>query len=251
MNKKPLSKKNNNLDTLFDDFIEKSDYWHYRIDNFARIVVENSLLKLIMGPTEALYYSNAEISDGNFVNLKWFGKSVEFKARLIGDHFGSAGWGFWNYSMVIEESVPIWFIYLRSRSEKYPLNGFYVQAGNIFAPIKYFTNPPLIVKLGFKLFKKLLPIRFVSLKPLKPDLDLSDWHIYTIIWGSKHLEFRIDNDTLANIPIPKSKYNYRIDAWIDNAVFTPLKNDYARVYRHITHENRASNTLEIDYIKLW
>ncbi|WP_148676696.1 hypothetical protein [Staphylothermus marinus] len=42
MNKKPLSKKNNNLDTLFDDFIEKSDYWHYRIDNFARIVVENS-----------------------------------------------------------------------------------------------------------------------------------------------------------------------------------------------------------------
>ena len=44
-----------------------------------------------MGPTEALYYSNAEISDGDYKNLKWMRRNLEFKARLVRDHYGSAG----------------------------------------------------------------------------------------------------------------------------------------------------------------
>ncbi len=56
---------------------------------------------------------------------------------------------------------------------------------------------------------------------------------------------------VSEIREPYSKYKYRIDIWIDNAVFTLLKNDYALVYRHITHENRSRNTLEIDYVKPW
>ncbi|RLG84750.1 MAG: hypothetical protein DRO40_00190 [Thermoprotei archaeon] len=238
-------------DSLFDDFVEKTSYWHYRTDNYAKIVVKDSVLKLVMGPSEALYYSNAEISDGDFKTLKWIGKNLEFRARLIGEHYGSAGYGFWNYSMVVSESIPIWFIYLRARSEKYPLNGFYVQVGNIFTPVKYFVEPPLIIRLGVKLFKGLVPIRFTTLKPVMPDLDLDKWHKYTILWRKDQLEFRIDDKTLSILPAPRSKYKYRIDAWIDNAVFTPLKNDYAMVYRHITHENRKESILEIDCVKLW
>ncbi|MCD6301103.1 MAG: family 16 glycosylhydrolase [Staphylothermus sp.] len=238
-------------DKVFDDFNEKTSYWNYRTDNYAWIKIGDSIARLIMGPTEALYYSNAEISDGDFNNLKWIRKNLEFKARLLSEHYGSAGWGFWNYSMVIKESISIWFIYLRSRSQKYPLNGFYVQVGNIFTPIKYFGEPPLIVKMGMRLFKGLLPIKFTTLKPVIPDLDLSKWHKYTILWKDNSLEFYIDENLVSEIKEPQSKYRYRIDAWIDNAVFTPLKDDYARVYRHITHENRKENTLEIDYIKLW
>ena len=56
---------------------------------------------------------------------------------------------------------------------------------------------------------------------------------------------------MSKVKEPNSKYKYRIDAWIDNAVFTPLKDDYANVYRHITHENKDKNILEIEYVKLW
>jgi len=44
-----------------------------------------------MGPTEALYYSNAEIADGLFDDLPWMFKTFEAKVRLIGKHYGSAG----------------------------------------------------------------------------------------------------------------------------------------------------------------
>lgn len=83
--------------------------------------------------------------------------------------------------MVVDESIPIWSIYLRSRSSKYPLNGFFVQVGNTFTPIKYFKEPPALVKIGLKLFKGIIPLKFTTLKPVMPDLDLSKWHKYTIL----------------------------------------------------------------------
>ncbi len=51
---------------IFDDFETKSSYWNYRTDNYAQIIVENSILKLNMRSTEALYYSNAKISYNGF-----------------------------------------------------------------------------------------------------------------------------------------------------------------------------------------
>ncbi len=153
--------------------------------------------------------------------------------------------------MVVEETLPIWFIYLRSRSPKYPLNGFYVQVGSIFTPIKYFTEPPLSLRIASRLLGSLLPIKFTTTKPVKPDLDLGEWHVYRIEWKEKELLFSIGDDIVSRIPVPTTRYRFRADAWIDNAVFTPLKNDYARVYRHITHENRWKAQLLIDYVKIW
>jgi hypothetical protein len=47
-----------------------------------------------MGPTEALYYSNAEVSDGEFENLPWVRGVLETRLRFTGLHYGSAGFGF-------------------------------------------------------------------------------------------------------------------------------------------------------------
>ncbi len=238
-------------DSVSDDFEAKSDYWHYRHDGVSEIVVSDSVIRLVMGPTEALYYSNAEISDGDFNHLPWEACNIEFKVRLLGNHFGSAGWGFWNYSMVVDESVPIWFIYLRSKSPKYPLNGFYVQVDNVFTPIKYFNKPPISLRIATRLVRGLIPVKFTTIKPVIPDLELSEWHIYKMLRENDYLLFYIDDREVSRVRIPRSKYRYRADAWIDNAVFTPLKGDYARVYRHVTHENRDRAVLEIDYIKIW
>jgi hypothetical protein len=75
---------------LFDDFESMSPYWGYRRDNFAGFEHEGSVLRLWVGPTEALYYSNAELSDGEFDNLPWVRKTFEAKVRLSGLHYGSA-----------------------------------------------------------------------------------------------------------------------------------------------------------------
>lgn len=233
-----------------DDFESLDKYWLLRGDGFYRILVRDSSIVLETGPSEALYYSNAEISDGGFDCLRWWGRSLEFKARYVGEYYGSWGLGYWNYSMLVDKCIPLWFIHLRSRSPKYPLNGFYVQAGNMFTPIKYFTSPPLSLRIGARLLGPLLPIRITTLKPVKPDIDLGDWHIYRIEWGKSKLLFMIDGDIVSEAPLPPREERFRIDAWIDNAVFTPLRNDYARVYRHVTHENRAPARLEIDYISI-
>ena len=245
------SKKDKEKKEFFDDFDSKSDYWGYRTNGVADITYENSVVKLHMGPTEALYYSNAEIADGDFTHLPWEPCNMEAKIRLSGNHYGSAGWGFWNYSMTVDGSIPIWFIYLRSNSSKYPLNGFYVQVGNVFTPIKYFIKPPRSLRIAIKLLKGLIPVKFTSTSPVMQNIDISEWHIYKMLRDNNNLVFYIDDNKISKISIPDSKYGFRADAWIDNAVFSPLKGDYARVYRHVTHENREKATLEIDYIKIW
>jgi len=97
-----------------DDFESKSSYWRWRVDNHARFEVGGSILRMCMGPTEALYYSNAEIADGVFDDLPWTSAEMSIRVRFTSQHFGSAGFGFWNHSMRIDMSFPVWFIYLRA-----------------------------------------------------------------------------------------------------------------------------------------
>ena len=219
--------------------------WRGRVDGFAGIEARGGVLVLWMGPSEALYYSNAEVSDGGFNDLPWISGDLTVEARLDKQHYGSAGWGFWNYSMVIGESLPVWFIYLRARSPSYPLNGFYVQTGNILTPIKLFGKPPLMLHLGARLIPWLLPVKLTSLNPVIQDLDLGDYHVYRVRLDRGVAEYFIDDKQVAKHPLRPGGTRFRIDLWIDNAVFTPLKNDYARVYRHVTHENRSRGSLMV------
>ncbi len=236
---------------MFDDFNERNPRWRLRHDGVSRIIIQDSILKLCMGPTEALYYSNAEISDGSFDELIWSGGKLSLKARFTGNgypHYGSAGFGFWNYSMRIDLSYPIWFIYLRSVRGSYPLQGFFIQVGNRFAPIML-TRSIGIYKALLTLFPFAAPIRILSSKPVMQEIDLGEWHTYTIDWSGGKAVFRIDDREIADVSV-EYRGRARIDAWLDNAVFQPQRNDPAYVYRHITHENRREACLEIDWIKM-
>ncbi len=235
------------LKKVLDHFDEKSDYWKWRVDGFACHEVSNSIARLCMGPTEALYYSNAEIADGEFDDLPWRRGYVEVRARLIGNHFGSAGWGFWNHSMVVDLSFPIWFIYLRARGS-YPLQGFFLQVGREFVPINLFKGISFY-RLALSIAPWVAPIRILGSKPLAQDLDLEDWHIYRIEWSGKVARAFIDGEEVARVE-PKWVVDtrLRIDAWIDNAVFLPIRGDPGAAYRHQTQENRSRACLEIDYI---
>lgn len=236
--------------SLSEDFESPSSRWVWRRDNYASYEVVNSLARLCSGPSEALYYSNSEVSDGLFDDLPWTCcVSVEFKARMTEEHFGSAGWGFWNHSMRLDQSFPIWFIYLKAYG-KYPLQGFFAQLGNVFYPIKLFRSVALY-KHGLTLLPFLAPIKIMSSKPSMQDMDLLSWHEYKISWHSRGARFYIDGVEVADMERSKaSEYRQRIDAWIDNSVFYPFRGDAGGVYRHVTQENRRRACVEIDSIKV-
>jgi len=232
---------------LREDFETKSSYWRWRVDGFAGFEIENSVLRMWMGPTEALYYSNAEIADGEFDECPWIEARVAVKARLLGNHFGSAGWGLWNHSMVLGLSMPIWFIYLRARSPRYPLQGFFAQIGTSFYPIKAFKSLAL-----YALATKIVGPRGGAViersKPCMQGLDLSQWHEYVIELRSGLARLYIDGVLVAEKRVSAST-RFRVDVWIDNAVYVPSKS-YDAVYRHVTQENRSRAYLEIDWIEV-
>ena len=237
---------------LDDDFAEMSGYWDYRKDNYAGFEHEDSVLRLWMGPTEALYYSNAEIADGDFDYLPWTYKTLEVKARLVGRFFGSAGWGFWNYTMVIDNCVPIWFIYLMTRGP-YPLKGFFAQVGNQFQPIVIFEKDATfkLASLLSGIAPSITGIRILSETPSMQTLSLDQWHTYTIEWRETSVVFSIDGSPVATIPYTYGPVGARADAWIDNAVYEVRRGDPGKVYRHVTQENRRRSYLEIDRIRVY
>lgn len=235
-----------------DDFGEKSPYWDWRVDNFAGFELADGVLRMYMGPTEALYYSNAEISDGLFTDLPWSFRSLEVKARLLGGHYGSAGWGFWNHTMVIGPCMPMWFIYLRGRGP-YPLQGFFAQVGHKFYPIVLFEKPTAFKVAYFlsKISPGIVGIEILSTKPGMPGLKLDEWHVYRIGWGRERVGFYIDERKAVEIPHTAGEVKARADVWIDNAVFEARRGDAGRVYRHVTQENRRRSYLELDYVKIF
>ncbi len=232
-----------------DDFTEKREYWGWRVDGNAGFELEGSVLKMWMGPTEALYYSNAEIADGEFEELRWVSGTVRVKARLLGHHYGSAGFGFWNHSMRVDESFPAWFIYLRAYGS-YPFKGLFMQLGNVFYPVKL-KSSITTYKIALTLLPFAAPVKIASSKPAKQDLKLDEWNVYEVRWSGRKASFLINGEHLAeletNIKEPKA---CRVDVWIDNAVFEPRRGDAGRVFRHVTQENRRRSYLEIDWIEV-
>lgn len=235
---------------LFDDFEEKTPYWDYRTDNYASITVRDSKAILCSGPTEALYYSNAEISDGRFDDLPWEEKTFETKIRMTGLHYGSAGWGFWNHSMVFDISMPIWFIHLQSRGP-YLFQGFFAQAGRSFVPVKIYRGSLLLPSVISRATRGAIGVVIHSHKPALQDLDLTEWHVYRVEWRRGVANFYVDDKLVASLPIKKAGFKARADVWIDNAVFGYNRRDAGQVYRHLTQENRQRACLEVDYIKVY
>jgi hypothetical protein len=230
-----------------DDFMERSPYWKWRIDNFASINVKDSILEMSMGPTEALYYSNAEISDGTFDDLPWIRGVFEVKLMFTGLHYGSAGFGFWNHSMRTDLSNPVWFIYLRAAGP-YPLQGFFAQMANKFQPIMLFKSVGKY-KIALDILPFLAPIKINSREPVMQDIDFTKWNVFRVEWFNESSTFYINEVEVAKLRSNR-RSRARADIWIDNAVFYPPWRDAGSVFRHITQENRVKTCLKIDYVEI-
>jgi len=232
---------------LRDDFLERNPYWRWRIDNYASINVRDGVLEMCMGPTEALYYSNAEVSDGEFDDLPWVRGVFEARLRFTGLHYGSAGFGFWNHSMRVDLSNPVWFIYLRAAGP-YPLQGFFAQMANRFQPVILFESVSLY-KIALDILPFLAPIRIESSSPTMQGLDLTRWNTFRVEWLEGSSVFYVNGVEVARLRSDRRSMA-RADVWIDNAVFYPPWRDAGNVFRHVTQENRVRTCLEVDYVEV-
>jgi hypothetical protein len=153
--------------------------------------------------------------------------------------------------MILDKSMPIWFIYLKSRGT-YPFQGFFAQVGTTFQPIKIFKKNYqfTMAYLLSKLSRKLSKVKIISKYPSMQDINLEEWHLYKIEW-KKIINFYIDGKEVASIPFETIETKARADVWIDNAVFKIEKGDPGKVYRHATQENRNRAFLEIEYIEIF
>jgi len=228
-----------------DDFTADTGYWRKRTDGNAGVEIGGGKLRLWAGPSEALYYSNAEVSDGGFDQLPWERGYMEARVRLLGGHYGSAGWGFWNYTMWVDENLPVWFIYLRARGP-YPLQGFFAQAGPAMAPIKLWA--PGLRFAATALLARLLGVR-VSARPSMQGLRLEEWHVYRVEWDGREAVFLVDGEEAARLR-PGRRARLRADLWVDNAVYEVRRGDPGAVYRHATQWCPVRGVLEADYVEL-
>jgi len=232
-----------------DDFTSKNKYWKWRVDGNAGFELKGSVLRMWMGPTEALYYSNAEIADGEFNELRWVRGTLRIKARLLGHHYGSAGFGFWNHSMRVDESFPAWFIYLRAYGP-YPFKGLFTQLGNVFYPVKL-ESSITTYRVALILLPFAAPVKIASNRPAKQDLKLEEWNVYEVRWEGRTASFLVNGEHLVRLEASiKEPHACRADVWIDNAVFEPRRGDAGKVFRHVTQENRGRSYLEVDWIEI-
>ncbi len=211
---------------IHDDFKVKSNAWMYRTENSASIELDGEGgLRMCVGPSEALYYSDAEISDGGFEGLRWRGGNAEFKVKFQFDHFGSAGFGFWNYSMVTDLSMPIWFIYLNSRGQVPPLTGILRPGWKKFLPPldSQGTRPRHINSIyHLKALPRLVGVKVLSSRPALEGFDVASHHLYKIEWKEGLARFYVDGLEVCSVRdgFLEGK-KARLDVWIDNSVFMP------------------------------
>jgi len=172
---------------------------------------------------------------------------LETRLRFTGLHYGSAGFGFWNHSMRVDMSNPVWFIYLKAAGP-YPLQGFFAQMANRFQPIMLFRSVSYY-KIALDILPFLAPIRIESANPTMQDLDLMRWNMFRVEWFESSSAFYINGVEVARLRGDRRSRG-RADVWIDNAVFYPSWRDAGSVFRHVTQENRARACLEVDYVEI-
>jgi hypothetical protein len=157
---------------------------------------------------------------------------------------GTWGFGFWNDPFTVSLGLQgtarrlpvlpnaVWFFYASGKNhlsfhDHLPGNGFLAQS---FASPKIpsLLLAPGLLALPFMLWKPFAKwIRAIAAKIIRQDgirleLDVTQWHEYSLIWGARYIEYIIDGKTVFKTDVsPAGPLGLVI--WVDNqfAAFTP------------------------------
>jgi hypothetical protein len=196
-------------------------------------------LALTLGPTTAQAYSNAQIDDYRGLGAQRFlhqpPLTLSLRARFShpsGALLGTAGFGFWNYPLVLGARdwprlpTAIWFFYgsppgNMALAQGVPGHGFKAAVIETTRPQALALIPfaPLAVPLLNlpPVERRLWPLiqRAVGVRETPIAAQMSEWHSYALRWGQRSADFFVDGQpVLLNAPAPAGPLCLVI--WLDN-----------------------------------
>ncbi len=169
---------------LFEDFeIMNTSRWYWRTDENGQNSCNNSIAEFIIPNSSSEIYSNAEIYDSDD-RLPYLYVTAMFNVCSVNPTNGSRGWGLWNGRFGSEMNL-VWFMYMNCSTSHEGLWAYVVRNG-------------------------------VNWSSQVTDVNLSQWHNYTIVWQSNNVDFLVDGEVKAEFDGPTPTTSMRIDVWVDN-----------------------------------
>ncbi|NJN65776.1 MAG: hypothetical protein HC884_03215 [Chloroflexaceae bacterium] len=218
-----------------------SSRWRRYLVGNGALEATGSALRLLMADASSRRYSDAQIDDYRVVPghaFPWYPPlRLVLRARFshpVGVFRGTAGFGFWNYPFLMPEgrlpTLPrvLWFFFASPPSDMpldqhTPGHGWKVAAIDALSPRALWLAPlaPLAVLLmnHRSLYQALWPHiqRRLSISEavVPPELEMTDWHIYTIEWGTETARFSVDGQVVLE-PASSPCGPLCCVVWVDN-----------------------------------
>lgn len=220
--------------------------WRRYLTGSGTLEESAATLRFVTTDTTARQYSDAQLDDyRGFPGQKLIRNPplrLTVRARFSapdGELRGTAGFGFWNYPLLLfEPRLPrlpraIWFFYaappanmqLDLRTPGYGWKAATIDTQRP-AALALLPTAPLAVLLmqAAPLYRALWPPiqRAVGVAEALVPAALTEWHTYTLEWGRRRSRFLVDGRVvLADAPSPRGPLGFVI--WLDNQylVVTP------------------------------
>ncbi len=238
------------METHEDFSVDLSRRWKRLVVGNSSLELTGTTLRFVNADASAQGYTNSQIDDYQGLPRRRFlwhpPLKLTVQARFSHPAAdgspglkGTAGFGFWNDPFLMTgarmPALPraIWFFYASPPSNmKLDLNtpGFGWKAATIDAtrPTGLLLAPlaPLAALLmNLRPFYSTLwpPIqRAVNVQEAMLNVPMTEWHTYTIEWGTKRASFKVDGQpVMRNAPSPRGPLGFVM--WVDNQymVITP------------------------------
>ncbi len=220
--------------------------WRRHLTGEAALEHTGSSLRLVTADTTRRSYTNAQLDDSHRLPRQRYAWSPPLRMTLrarfshSADQLGgTAGFGFWNYPSFASGNSPfvppraIWFFFgsppgdlkLDMHTSGYGWKAATIDTGRP-AALALVPLAPLLVPLmnSAPLYRRIWPPvqRAVGVREAPIHADMTDWHIYTLDWGTRYAHFLVDGrPVLEYAPSPRGPLCFV--AWLDNqyAVIKP------------------------------
>ena len=226
--------------SVCEDFAaEPSPRWRRYLVGAGELHCSARSLRLETIDATASRYSDAQIDDYAGLSRRCFPWSpplrLEVRARFshpAGELKGTAGFGFWNDPFLMtgarSPALPraIWFFYASAPSNlkldlQTPGCGWKAATIDALRPIAGLLaplSPAAMLLMNVRTVYRVLwpPIqRALGVCEAPIDVEMTEWHSYTLEWGRESASFAIDGEAvLKNAPSPRGPLGFVM--WLDN-----------------------------------
>jgi hypothetical protein len=228
------------MGNIYHNFANRlAEPWRLHLVRSGTLHYTGTTLQLAVEAASRWGYTDAQVDDYQFSGpprLLWQPPlRLTLRARFshpAGEFIGTAGFGFWNYPVLVSRhhlpTLPraLWFFFgsppcnmqldMHTPGYGWKVATLDTQRPDAlrlapFGPLAALAmNMPALYRLLWPRIQRAVGVKEAALHSA-----MTDWHIYTIEWGTTHTSFRVDGSlVLADAPSPGGPLCFV--AWVDN-----------------------------------